>query len=81
LALNGPTFSSAILFRQSSTPKNGDVYLVDTATYLVSAAGDPLTSRRTVPFQRCMSCRSRFSAVRTAGVIGSISSVPSAAFP
>jgi len=33
LALNGPTFSSAILFRQSSTPKNGDVYLVDTATY------------------------------------------------
>ena len=40
----------AILFRQSPTPKNGDVYLVDTATYLVSAAGDPLTSRRTVPF-------------------------------
>ena len=40
----------AILFRQSSTPKNGDVYLVDTATYLVSAAGDPLTARRTVPF-------------------------------
>ena len=40
----------AVLFRQSSTPKNGDVYLVDTATYLVSAAGDPLTARRTVPF-------------------------------
>jgi DNA-binding transcriptional LysR family regulator len=40
----------AILFRQSSTPKNGDVYLVDTSTYLVSAAGDRLTSRRTVPF-------------------------------
>ena len=40
----------AILFRQSSTPKNGDVYLVDTSTYLVSASGDPLTSRRTVPF-------------------------------
>src|SRR6476469_5340392 len=40
----------AILFRQSSTPKNGDVYLVDTATYLVGAEGDRLTSRRTVPF-------------------------------
>src|SRR4029077_18360816 len=40
----------AILFRQSPTPKNGDVYLVDTATYLVGAAGDRLTSRRTVPF-------------------------------
>src|SRR6266516_4533845 len=31
-------------------PKNGDVYLVGTSTYLVSAAGDRLTSRRTVPF-------------------------------
>jgi hypothetical protein len=31
-------------------PKNGDVYLVETSTYLVSAAGDRLTSRRTVPF-------------------------------
>jgi DNA-binding transcriptional LysR family regulator len=40
----------AILFRHSSTPKNGDVYLVETATYLVSAAGDRLTARRTVPF-------------------------------
>jgi LysR family transcriptional regulator, nitrogen assimilation regulatory protein len=40
----------AILFRQSSTPKNGDIYLVDTATCLVGAAGDRLTSRRTVPF-------------------------------
>ena len=40
----------AILFRHSSTPKNGDVYLVETSTYLVSAAGDRLTSRRTVPF-------------------------------
>jgi DNA-binding transcriptional LysR family regulator len=40
----------AILFRHSSTPKNGDVYLVETSTYLVSAAGDPLTSRRTIRF-------------------------------
>ena len=40
----------AILFRHSSTPKNGDVYLVETATYLVSAAGDRLTARQTVPF-------------------------------
>jgi DNA-binding transcriptional LysR family regulator len=40
----------AILFRHSSTPKNGDVYLVETSTYLVSADGDRLTSRRSVPF-------------------------------
>ena len=40
----------AILFRQGSTPKNGDVYLVETSTYLVSAAGDRLTSRPTVAF-------------------------------
>jgi DNA-binding transcriptional LysR family regulator len=41
----------AILFRHSSTPKNGDVYLVETSTFLVSAADDPLTSRRSVPFR------------------------------
>jgi DNA-binding transcriptional LysR family regulator len=40
----------AILYRTSPSPKSGDVYLVETSTYLVSAAGDPLTSRRTVPF-------------------------------
>jgi LysR family nitrogen assimilation transcriptional regulator len=40
----------AILFRHSATPKNGDVYLVETPTYLVSAAGDPLTAKPTVPF-------------------------------
>lgn len=40
----------AILFRHSPTPKNGDVYLEETATYLVSAVGDPITSKRTVPF-------------------------------
>src|SRR5215471_12499648 len=40
----------AILYRTSPTPKNGDTYLVQTSTYLVSAAGDPLTSRPTVPF-------------------------------
>jgi LysR family transcriptional regulator, nitrogen assimilation regulatory protein len=40
----------AILFRHSPVPKNGDVYLVETATYLVSAAGDALTSQPTVPF-------------------------------
>ena len=41
----------AILFRHSPTPKNGDVYLVEAPTHLVSAAGDPLTSRPTVPFK------------------------------
>jgi DNA-binding transcriptional LysR family regulator len=40
----------AILFRHSPTPRNGDIYLVETATYLVSAAGDQLTSQPTVPF-------------------------------
>jgi DNA-binding transcriptional LysR family regulator len=40
----------AILYRTSPSPRDGDIYLVETSTYLVSAAGDPLTSRRTVPF-------------------------------
>jgi LysR family transcriptional regulator, nitrogen assimilation regulatory protein len=40
----------AILYRTSSSPKNADIYLVETSTYLVSAAGDPLTSRPTVRF-------------------------------
>lgn len=40
----------AILYRTSPTPQNGDAYLVETSTYLVSAAGDPLTSRPTVQF-------------------------------
>jgi LysR family transcriptional regulator, nitrogen assimilation regulatory protein len=40
----------AILYRASPSPKDGDVYLVDTPTYLVGAAGDPLTSQPTVPF-------------------------------
>jgi LysR family transcriptional regulator, nitrogen assimilation regulatory protein len=40
----------AILYRTSGSPKNGDTCLVETSTYLVSAAGDPLTSRPTVRF-------------------------------
>ncbi len=40
----------AILYRTSETPKRGDIYLVETSTYLVSAAGDPLTSQPIVPF-------------------------------
>src|SRR6476620_4079729 len=40
----------AILYRTSGSPKNGDTYLVETSTYLVSAVGDPLTSRPTVRF-------------------------------
>jgi LysR family transcriptional regulator, nitrogen assimilation regulatory protein len=40
----------AILFRTSPTPKNGDTYLVETSTYLVSAADDPLTAQPTVRF-------------------------------
>jgi len=40
----------AVLYRLSPSPKNGDTYLVETPTYLVSASGDPLTSQPTVPF-------------------------------
>ena len=40
----------AILYRTSNSPKNADTHLVETSTYLVSAAGDPLTSRPTVRF-------------------------------
>ena len=40
----------AILYRTSQSPKSGDAYLVATSTYLVSAAGDPLTAEPTVPF-------------------------------
>jgi LysR family transcriptional regulator, nitrogen assimilation regulatory protein len=40
----------AVLYRTSEQPRNGDTYLVETPTYLVSAAGDPLTARPTVRF-------------------------------
>ncbi len=40
----------AVLYRAGSAPKNGDIYLVETSTYLVGATGDPLTSRPTVRF-------------------------------
>jgi DNA-binding transcriptional LysR family regulator len=40
----------AILYRTGPSPKNGDTHLVETSTYLLSAAGDRLTSRPTVPF-------------------------------
>jgi LysR family nitrogen assimilation transcriptional regulator len=40
----------AILFRTGQTPRNGDTYLVETSTYLVSADRDPLTARATIPF-------------------------------
>ena len=40
----------AILYRTNPSPKDGDTYLAETSTYLVSATGDPLTSRRTVAF-------------------------------
>jgi DNA-binding transcriptional LysR family regulator len=42
----------AILFRTAPQPQNGDVYLVETSTYLVSAAGDPLTEKPTVRFAK-----------------------------
>jgi LysR family nitrogen assimilation transcriptional regulator len=42
----------AILFRMSPAPRNGDIYLFDAPTYLVSAVGDRLTSRPTVEFSK-----------------------------
>ena len=40
----------AILYRTSPTARDGDTYLVETATYLVGAERDHLTSRPSVPF-------------------------------
>jgi DNA-binding transcriptional LysR family regulator len=40
----------ALLYRTSPTPKDGDTYVVEAATYLVGSAGDPVTARPTVPF-------------------------------
>jgi LysR family nitrogen assimilation transcriptional regulator len=48
--LEDGTVDLAILYRTSETPRDGDTYLATTATYLVSAAGDPLTARPTVRF-------------------------------
>lgn len=42
----------AILFRMSPVPKNGDIYLFEAPTYLVSAKGDRLTSKPTVKFSQ-----------------------------
>jgi DNA-binding transcriptional LysR family regulator len=42
----------AILFRNSPTPKNGDEYLVEAATYLVGAEGDPLLKQSTIAFSK-----------------------------
>lgn len=40
----------AILYRHSPQAANGDIYLIETQTYLVGAAGDALTSNASVPF-------------------------------
>lgn len=48
--LEDGTVDLAILYRTSPTPRDGDMYLVETATYLVAAEGDNLTSRPSVPF-------------------------------
>ncbi|MES2263657.1 MAG: LysR family transcriptional regulator [Pseudomonadota bacterium] len=40
----------ALLYRHSAQPANGDIYLIETQTYLVGAAGDALTSQVQVPF-------------------------------
>ncbi len=48
--LDDGTVDLAILYRTTNSPKYGDTYLVETSTYLVSAAGDPLTVPPTVRF-------------------------------
>jgi DNA-binding transcriptional LysR family regulator len=48
--LEDGTVDLAILYRTTNSPKHGDTYLVETSTYLVSAAGDPLTTKPTVRF-------------------------------
>lgn len=40
----------AILFRHASTPKGGDVYLVETDTYLIGPVDNPVTAQPTVEF-------------------------------
>jgi LysR family nitrogen assimilation transcriptional regulator len=50
--LENGSLDLAILFRHSETPRNGDVYLVETSTYLVSTDKDPLTARPTVAFAK-----------------------------
>lgn len=40
----------AILFRHNPSPRDGDVYLTETATYLVGAPGDPLLAQPTIAF-------------------------------
>ena len=70
----------AILYRTSGSPKNDDTYLVETSTYLVSAAGDALTSRPTVRFSALHNCRSCCSAARAVGAITWSRSVRSVGF-
>jgi LysR family transcriptional regulator, nitrogen assimilation regulatory protein len=50
--LEDGTVDLAILYRTKNSPKQGDTYLVETSTYLVSAAGDPLTTQPTVRFSK-----------------------------
>jgi LysR family nitrogen assimilation transcriptional regulator len=50
--LDDGSLDLAILFRHGATPRDGDVNLVETATYLVSADADPLTAKATVPFAK-----------------------------
>lgn len=40
----------AILYRHGPQPANGDIYLIETRTYLVGAPGDELTGQASVPF-------------------------------
>lgn len=70
----------AILYRTSGSPKNADTYLVETSTYLVSAAGDPLTSRPTVRFSALDNLPLVHFCRPAAGAIISSKSAPSAGF-
>ena len=55
--LENGSLDLAVLFRHTDIPRNGDAYLVETSTYLVSADGDALTAKPTVPFAKLHNLR------------------------
>ena len=48
--LNDGMVDLAILYRHSPVPRNADVYLAETSSYLIGPRGDCLTATSTVPF-------------------------------
>lgn len=48
--LNDGLVDLAILYRHNPVPRNADVYLAETSSYLIGPRGDSLTASSTVPF-------------------------------